>query len=72
MTEWTELRMRRLRYRITKREMARRLGCSEPWLNMMELEYYHAPASEVWAEKYEAMLEEIIEEKSKARSTAEF
>ena len=59
--------MKRLRHRITKREMARRLGCAESWLNLMELEYYGGPAREVWAKRYEAVLDEIIEGQSQAR-----
>jgi hypothetical protein len=66
MTSWTDLRLRRLRYRVTRREMARALGCNESWLKVLELGVYQGDARTVWADKYEATLNEIIEEK-KAR-----
>lgn len=64
---WKSLRMRRLANRVTKREMAKRLGCSEPWLNLLELGHYHAPAREKWMEPYKAALEEAIAERRSAR-----
>jgi len=63
---WSELRVKRLRNRVTKREIARRLGCAESWLNVMELYGYNGPAREVWAEKYRVALEDILAER-KAR-----
>lgn len=62
METMEDLRLRRFKLRVTKREMARRLGCSEPWLNLLELGHYHGPAREKWAEAYRRELEKIISE----------
>lgn len=64
-SEWKNLRMRRLRHRITKREMARRLKCNESWLNLLELHDYRGPARAKWSEKYRVALEGVIAERRK-------
>lgn|GEM_PF-1547797 len=60
---WKGLRMKRLRHRITKTEMAHRLGCATSWLNVLELGHYHGPARETWARKYGEALDAILEER---------
>ncbi len=64
---WKSLRMRRFRNRVTKRDMARRLGCAESWINALELGHYHGPACDPWAERYRVELELAIEEKKAVR-----
>lgn len=64
---WPNLRMRRLRNRVTRREMAERLNCAESWLNVLELGHYRGPAREKWAERYAEALEAILAERRAAR-----
>jgi len=63
MGNFGQLRAKRLRNRISKVEMARRLGCAESWLNALELGHYRGPAREEWAGRYEAELLDAIKEK---------
>lgn len=63
MSDFSKLRAKRLRNRVSKIQLARKLGCAESWLNALELGHYRAPAREVWAEKYQAALDELIAEK---------
>ena len=60
------MRARRQRNRISKVQMARRLGCAESWVNALELGHYRGPARERWAERYASALEDLINER-KAR-----
>ena len=64
---WHSLRLRRFENRVTKREMAHRLGCTESWINSLELGHYQGPAREKWADKYLAALAEIIAERGVAK-----
>jgi transcriptional regulator with XRE-family HTH domain len=64
---WHSLRLRRFGNRVTKREMAQRLGCAESWVNSLELGHYQGPAREKWAEPYETALDELIAARKAAR-----
>jgi len=67
---WRELRLRRIRHRVQKQEMAERLGCSLAWLSTLELYDYRGPAADVWAEKYVAALDEmVVERRARAAKT---
>jgi len=68
MSDFNRLRAKRLRNRVSKVEMARRLGCAESWLNMLELGHYRAPAREKWLVKCQEALEEILKERKEAKS----
>jgi len=63
MLSWPELRVKRLRNRVTKTAIAERLGCATSWLNALEGGHYRGPAREKWAAKYDRALSELIEEK---------
>lgn len=59
MVSMEELRIKRFTLGISKRQMAKRLGISEPWFNLLELGHYQGPAREKWAYAYEKELEKI-------------
>ena len=63
MRDFERLRLQRLKERVTKRQLARALGCSEPWLNQLENHGYNGPAAVTWSERYRDALAEIIEQK---------
>ena len=60
------LRLRRLRHRISKRELAEHLGCGESWINQLEMHGYGGPARHKWIEQYKNALEKLIEERKLA------
>jgi transcriptional regulator with XRE-family HTH domain len=66
---WRELRVRRLRFRVPQREIAERLECSISWLKSLELGY-SGPARDVWAERYQQALNDIISERRAERAAA--
>lgn len=63
MSDFNRLRAKRLRNRISKVEMARRLGCAESWVNALELGHYHGPARAVWEDKYRQALDALLKER---------
>jgi len=64
---WTELRVRRLRNRISRGEMARRLECSGSWLDRLESNCYRGPCSAAWYDRYRVALDELVDEKRQAK-----
>jgi transcriptional regulator with XRE-family HTH domain len=65
-TDFQTLRLRRLKHRISRRELAQRLSCKEGWLLQLELHGYNGPAAAKWMQRYEEALSALIEAK-KAR-----
>lgn len=64
---FSELRLRRLRHRISRRAVAEYLGCSESWLSALEGGNYRGPAREVWGKRYVVALEALIAERRDCR-----
>ena len=57
---------RRKAHGITRREIQRRLGCSESWVRWLEMGLYKGPAVRVWTKRYVDALEAAIKEKKGA------
>ncbi len=65
-----ELRLRRIRHGIEKQEMAKKLECSLGWLSQLELYDYKGPSRDVWAERYQQALNEMIAERRASSDAA--
>jgi transcriptional regulator with XRE-family HTH domain len=60
----SQLRLQRLRWGISRKYLARILGCSDSWLRQLEAGAARGPvAAREWKAKYEAALLRAIEEK---------
>lgn len=57
-----KLRLKRFNHGISKVEMAKKLGCHLSWVNSLEKDHYSGPYVPEWREKYEAALNELIQE----------
>lgn len=57
-----KLRIKRFKNRISKRQLADKLNCSESWLTQLELHGYTGPAGKKWLEQYQNALEAILQE----------
>ena len=66
MQTFEALRIKRFKNRVKRRDLARRVGCHESWIARLEDGGYHGPAAQEWREKYEAALEDLIEEQKAA------
>jgi DNA-binding XRE family transcriptional regulator len=67
MRDFERLRLQRLKARVTKRELAGALGCSEPWINQLENHGYKGPAAATWSVRYRDALAKIIAQKKASR-----
>jgi predicted transcriptional regulator len=64
MPSLEDLRLERFQLRVTKRELARELGCDESWLNQLELHGYNGPAALRWRQRYKEALNTIVQRKA--------
>ena len=64
----SELKLRRFRWGIPRRELARTLNCSDSWLRQLESGAAQGPvAAREWRQRYEAALDRLIAEKKAAQ-----
>lgn len=61
--KFAPLRLRRLRFRVKRVELADRLGCSPGWISRLERDPYSGPAGAKWEGLYREALESILEER---------
>jgi hypothetical protein len=62
-TKLSQLAARRRASRITRKAVQERLGCSYSWTRWLEAGTYDGPTAGEWRVRYEAALDELIEER---------
>ena len=61
-----KLAARRRASRITRRQVQEKLGCSYSWARWLEAGACDGPTAGEWRERYETVLDELIEERRAA------
>lgn len=57
------LRLKRLKHRVQRQEIAVALNCSPGWITRLERDPYSGPAAGKWELLYQAALDELIQER---------
>jgi predicted transcriptional regulator len=61
-----QMALRRKAHSISRREIQRKIDCSESWIRWLEAGYYKGPAVRLWRKRYADALEAAIKEKKGA------